>query len=406
MPMALLCRCRRSRRASPCSCTAFFSSLAAAALHPSHAALSSSQLRSRREDVKLWQNGTALSGPGDVVNGRWGDGCRFVFLDIGANMGISTRKLFEPAAYPPHATTWNGKWADDNRPTSSKGKLYAHLFDQAFGTIAERSPRSFQGLCAFAFEPNIAHTARLRSLEACYASRGWRVKVFTRTAVSSADGATTFYRDSGGTPLAESDEALAARRAVDLNGRRKWSAERSSSIYRFPHRKKLEEQGYPVTTVDLAAWVAKHVVQRRVSQGHRPAYVLAKIDVEGAEFEVMPKLLAAGLLCADAISTITMEWHPGFLSLMGARERGLRHLPTAAEGGQLMQRVSSARASVPTAAGSTCSRKTTFESVDDETYLLDSKCSLRLHEEPSRVCSAPADKECAHMYPSADGPAA
>lgn len=142
------------------------------------------------------------------------------------------------------------------------------------------------------------------------------------------------------------------------------------------------------------------------TQGHRPAYVLAKIDVEGAEFEVMPKLLAAGLLCADAISTITMEWHPGFLSLMGARERGLRHLPTAAEGGQLMQRVSSARASVPTAAGSTCSRKTTFESVDDETYLLDSKCSLRLHEEPSRVCSAPADKECAHMYPSADGPAA
>ena len=32
--------------------------------------------------------------------GRWGDGCKHVFVDVGMNIGVQTRKLFEPAAYP------------------------------------------------------------------------------------------------------------------------------------------------------------------------------------------------------------------------------------------------------------------------------------------------------------------
>ena len=68
------------------------------------------------------------------------DGCRFVYLDVGTNIGVQIRKLFEPELYP-------------------NAKIHK-IFDRYFGDMKQRI-RS--GVCAVGFEPNPNHTSYLQS---------------------------------------------------------------------------------------------------------------------------------------------------------------------------------------------------------------------------------------------------
>jgi len=43
-----------------------------------------------------------------------------------------------------------------------------------------------------------------------------------------------------------------------------------------------------------------------------------KMDIEGAELIVLPKLLERSLLCQNKLDKLTIEWHPGTL---GQRRR-------------------------------------------------------------------------------------
>lgn len=86
-------------------------------------------------------------------------------------MGIQIRKIFEPDLYP-----------DDP---------VLPIYDQLFGL--ERASRN--DMCVVGFEPNIHHTTRLQELEAIYRAQGWRVKIFTETAVDEKDGTVEFFFD-------------------------------------------------------------------------------------------------------------------------------------------------------------------------------------------------------------------
>ena len=101
---------------------------------------------------------------------RLADGCSCVFLDVGANQGLQTRKLFEPELYP------NAPWTK--------------LFAESFGDIA--SIRS--DCCAFGFEPNPIHHPKLRALAAAYNKKGWRT-TFIETAAWTEDGNMTFWHE-------------------------------------------------------------------------------------------------------------------------------------------------------------------------------------------------------------------
>ena len=68
------------------------------------------------------------------------DGCRFVYLDVGTNIGIQIRKLFEPDLYP-------------------NAKIHK-IFNKYFGKI---NTRLHSGLCAVGFEPNPNHSPYLQS---------------------------------------------------------------------------------------------------------------------------------------------------------------------------------------------------------------------------------------------------
>ena len=102
------------------------------------------------------------------------DNCYHVYLDVGTNVGIQIRKLFEPSKYP--------------------GASVHSIFDLNFGTFENRQREGKKDkVCAIGFEPNFQHTADLKKLEKTYNDCGWNVKIFTETAVSDHNGAATFY---------------------------------------------------------------------------------------------------------------------------------------------------------------------------------------------------------------------
>ena len=100
-------------------------------------------------------------------------GCSHVFLDLGSNIGVQVRKMYEPEKYP--------------------GSLWGQRFESAFGG-ARGSKR---GLCAVGFEPNPGHTGMLERLEAHYQTCGWRAHFFTETAVTAENGSVDLYIDDG-----------------------------------------------------------------------------------------------------------------------------------------------------------------------------------------------------------------
>merc|ERR1719440_1678177 len=74
------------------------------------------------------------------------DQCSDVFMDIGSHTGTHIRKLFEPEKYP--------------------GSPYLQVFDTAFGSPEHRKgPSRKTGICAFGFEANPQHAAKLQQIE-------------------------------------------------------------------------------------------------------------------------------------------------------------------------------------------------------------------------------------------------
>jgi len=200
------------------------------------------------------------------------DGCRYVYLDVGANIGVHNRFLFESSKYP----------VKDGA---------AKLFDIFFPDNRNRSD-----VCAFAFEPNPSLQPRLQSVAAAYAKMGWRLTIMPFAAwLANTD--LKFYHQNYS--------------QFGIDGRKlNISPDRGSSAVR--HNLAV---GYDlVPAIDLGAWVNEHVHSRIIPPPQHPddppAAIVMKMDVEGAEFEVLPKMLYDGALCN--ITAAFVEWH-GYL---------------------------------------------------------------------------------------------
>ena len=105
---------------------------------------------------------------------KWLPGCEKIFLDLGANIGVTVKKLFEPEKYP-------------KSPTLS-------FFNETFGHewLHESIKKFPRRLCALGFEPNPKHQKRLKELERMYSDRNWNVHFFPM-AISNGSGNITFY---------------------------------------------------------------------------------------------------------------------------------------------------------------------------------------------------------------------
>lgn len=181
--------------------------------------------------------------------------CKMVYLDVGSNIGVQVRKLFEPSRYP--------------------GAPVLPLFDRYFGANRNQTKH----LCAIGVEMNPSHTLRLAALETHYREKcGYSVRFFKETAASTHDGTVDFWTDG----YKENEEWGASQV--------KWGAHLKSRV---------------ANALDLVKFILSDI---------RPfaSVIVMKMDVEGAEYDLLPQLMMKGVLCD--MDLIFMEYHPWLAS--------------------------------------------------------------------------------------------
>ena len=201
------------------------------------------------------------------------DGCYHVYLDVGSNIGIQVRKLFEPEKYP------------------NAGVL--SVYDKLFGNIKERRNENHdhgKRICAVGFEPNPAHTQYLKDVEEKYNKCGYKIKFMTETAVSYRDGYTTFYSDEAYGMLEWGGSILPP--GVNVNSKQPKDLKRNN-----------------ITELRLSNYL-KNVGKRKLPVSidkANPPKIVMKMDIEGSEIDVMPDIIFTGGL--QYINELMIEWH-------------------------------------------------------------------------------------------------
>jgi len=209
------------------------------------------------EELNLLQLGTKAEAPQDYGHPDWLRSCTAIYLDVGSNIGVQVRKLFEPAKYPDAAIL----------PT------FTRLFGEPEGRRGLAS-----GLCALGLEPNPEHLPRLRQLERAYSARGWRIHFYPFAALD-ADGTMPFYVNADPT-------------------KENWNAHLEPGA---AQQEKSEKQFAEVRTVDLVSFI------RSLPVG---TVRLMKMDIEGAEWATLARMVQKGVCCSDVIPEMVIETHP------------------------------------------------------------------------------------------------
>jgi len=186
--------------------------------------------------------------------------CQSAYLDVGTNIGVQIRKLFEPQKYK-----------------SSKVRA---IFDKYYG-------KSRCNVCAFGFEPNPRHSKRLDGLQSKLRDAGAAVHIF-QAAASDNDGLARFIYPS-----------------YDKYG---WQGANIIGS-RHGHRPTTRAVIVNVRTLDLAR-IVRVIREAMDNNGGERGNILAKIDIEGAEYAVLPHLLHQDVLCKE-IDGAYIEWHAG-----------------------------------------------------------------------------------------------
>ena len=206
------------------------------------------------------------------------DGCYHVYLDVGSNIGVQIRKLFEPEKYP------NAK---------------AHsVFDKNFGPIGERRKTYSNGgnlICAVGFEPNPRHTKYLKQMETEYNQCGWKVKIMTQSGVSDHNGISKFFTDEAYQNL-EWGGGVLPPKIINIAKNNVKNKENSNIT--------------DVTLIRLSDFLKDIVGTRNfpISPSvSTPPRVVMKMDIEGSEVDVIPDLIFSGGL--QYINVLMVEWH-------------------------------------------------------------------------------------------------
>ena len=205
------------------------------------------------------------------------DGCYHVYLDVGTNIGIQIRKLFEPSLY--------------------KNAKIHQVFNKYFNRNVNNLTSSLPYICAVGFEPNPNHENTLKELNGAYDKCNWRVIILTKTAVSDQDGTSEFFSDHdfknlewGGTIIDPSKK---------LYGQ--VNAEQTSN-----------DEIKPITLLRLSKFINEIVGTRTIpdyfnqNELGKPS-VIMKLDIEGSEVEVVEDLIMQGSL--QHLDVMMVEFH-------------------------------------------------------------------------------------------------
>lgn len=253
---------------------------------------------------------------------RIADGCYHVFIDVGANIGVHTRFLYEPQKYP------------DSKHAVSH-------FAKHFGP--ERDNRDY---CSFAFEPNLIHKERHLELQAAYNRMGWHYHPIFAGA-GDEEGNMTFYHMH--------DE---------------FNLEWGFNSIRTKNARGMEGKAEVVPIIRLATFLLEEIRGRSLPKIVYGAStigpkVVLKMDVEGMEYVILPDLVTSGALCQTVDFCFGEFHHQEIFFPINRREThgGLR-LGNAEQGKVF-------GASLIRALQSSQHCKTIYSMADDETYLFD-----------------------------------
>lgn len=182
-------------------------------------------------------------------------------MDMGTNVGIQIRKVYEQNYYPRSPIRWH--------------------FEDVF--MDERP----ENICTIGFEPNTLHVQRLVDLQGAYQKANFPCVIFTTTAVTTYDGNITFYRSKENAHYHEAGASTIAWDGV------------------------FHDNSESAVAVDINAFVWEVVHLWKKSQSYsETSRLVAKMDIEGAEYTVLPHMLAHGSLCH--FTELIMEWHSRF----------------------------------------------------------------------------------------------
>jgi len=216
-------------------------------------------------------------------------------LDVGSNVGVQIRKLFEPEKY--------------------RSAPFTEVFDRLFPGHQASHKKS----CGIGFEANPNHAQRHRDIESAYSRKGWKMRIYSPVAVSNEDGFLDFYIDPISVKVGET---------VNLENEEIRSFGAGSSVIPKVYRKKGKDMGVQTANIftkdekvrsksfgekrlnsvrikalDLSR-VLKPICHARQS---RNITTIMKMDIELSEYIVLPKLLMDGTLCC--IDNLFIEWH-------------------------------------------------------------------------------------------------
>jgi len=172
------------------------------------------------------------------------DGCQYIYIDLGTNIGIQIRKLYEPFLYP--------------------NAFVFPLFQQIFGNHTRE-------VCSIGFEANPAHDSYLKQFENYCLKRKWRVKIFTSTAVSISNKNVSFYTQPAN---------------ILYN---QWG----SSLRADPNKTEIT-----VSSIDIASWFKEKVLNRKIPSDLGSSRIMMKIDIEDHDAIVLTHLIFSGVYCS------------------------------------------------------------------------------------------------------------
>lgn len=200
----------------------------------------------------------------DYGHPSWLPFCQKIFLDLGATLGVNARKVFEPKKYP--------------------NSTLLPILDAAIGNPGwRRADFSKTGLCVLGFEPNPAHQEHLEALEQAYEKQGWMAHYYN-FAAWSAEGFMAFNASSE-RPSGEAEQTNAGAHLM---------------MHATQQQQGEDDPALMVRTVDLAAFI--HSLPRHKVD-------LMVMDIEGAEYETLARLIQRSLLCERHIRTAFVSTH-------------------------------------------------------------------------------------------------
>lgn len=216
--------------------------------------------------------------------------CKHIYFDVGTNTGVQIRKLFEPQLY-----------ATDPMAATTR-KVYSSLF----GTEPHCST------CAIGFDPNPRHYDSLIKLQASLRKAGAGVLIF-HAAASDVDGISHLALKKSG------------RTSEDLG------ATLSDTWQGMGHAGSARSALTRVRSVDLARII--HAVRGRQTVRGR---MLAKMDIEGSELQVLPHLVRSQALCT--LDAVRIEWHSRYWARAVSEQAArLKKLPMDSVGAKAIE---------------------------------------------------------------------